>query len=101
MSEFLREQKRDGEVNQQEHGNEQSDCGDEVDLHGLPQFLARLDVEKRQGEESTREQQHDKILHNNPRSSPVREHDIADRACAKVSGFRRGPFIRLVKRISH
>jgi hypothetical protein len=63
MSEFLREQKRDGEVNQQEHRNEQRDCSDEVDLHGLPQFLARLDVEKRQGEESSREHQHEQILH--------------------------------------
>jgi hypothetical protein len=59
MSEFLREQKRDREVYQQEHGNEQSDHCNEVDLHGLPQFLAGLDVEKRQGEENRREKQHD------------------------------------------
>jgi hypothetical protein len=30
---------------------------------GLPQFLARLDVEKRQAEKKRREEQHQQILH--------------------------------------
>jgi hypothetical protein len=35
---------------------------------GSPQLLAGLDVEKRQGEENYREQQHHYILHCNSRS---------------------------------
>jgi hypothetical protein len=33
---------------------------------GLPQLLACLDVEKRQGEENRREEQHRQILHEKP-----------------------------------
>jgi hypothetical protein len=36
---------------------------------GLPQLLAGLDVEERQGEENDREQQHGCILHGRSRSS--------------------------------
>jgi hypothetical protein len=32
-------------------------------VHGLPQLLAGLDVEKRHGEENYGEQQHERILH--------------------------------------
>jgi hypothetical protein len=39
---------------------------------GLPQLLAGLDVEKRQGEEDNGEQQHPKILHRESRSSRSR-----------------------------
>jgi hypothetical protein len=59
MSEFLRIQKRGGEIHQQKDGNEQRNCGNDVELHGLPQFLARLDVEKRHGKENGCEQQHE------------------------------------------
>jgi hypothetical protein len=36
-------------------------------LHGLPQLLTSLDVQKRQAEENYREQQHRQILHRNSR----------------------------------
>jgi hypothetical protein len=90
ISEFLREQKRNGEVNQQKHGNEQRDCSDEVDLHGLPQFLASLDVEKRHGKENGSEKQHDQVLHGRYQSSPAHGRDLAGRAGAKIQCcFRR------------
>jgi hypothetical protein len=63
MSEFLREEQGDDQVSKQQNGQNQGNGGDDVDLHGLPQLLACLDVEKRQGEENYREQQHRYILH--------------------------------------
>jgi len=42
-------------------------------VHGLPQLLARLDVEKRHGEENHGEQQHDSILH---AGSPLFDPDL-------------------------
>ena len=63
MSEFLREEQRDGEIAQQKNGENESDCRNRIDVHGLPQLLAGLDVEKRQGEENSGEQQHHDILH--------------------------------------
>jgi hypothetical protein len=53
MSELLREKQGEGKVTQQQDGQNQSNDGD--DIHALPQLLASLDVEKRQGEENYRE----------------------------------------------
>jgi hypothetical protein len=63
ISEFLREKQGNGQVTKQEYGQNQGNDGDDVGLHGLPQLLACLDVEKRQAEENYREQQHRHILH--------------------------------------
>jgi hypothetical protein len=63
ISEFLRKEHGDGQVSKQQDGQNQDNDGDDVGLHGLPQLLAALDVEKRQGEEYDREQQHRYILH--------------------------------------
>jgi hypothetical protein len=64
MSEFLREEQGEGQITQKQHGQNQSnDGGDRVGLHGLPQLLAGLDVEKRQAEENYCKQQHRHILH--------------------------------------
>jgi hypothetical protein len=68
ISEFLREEQRDGEIAQEQDGNDQGNECDGVDLHGdLPQLLAGLDVKKRQDEERGGEQQHGYVLH---RKSP-------------------------------
>jgi hypothetical protein len=53
ISEFLREKQREDKVTQQEDGKNECDYRDPI--HGLPQLLARLDVEKRQDEENCRE----------------------------------------------
>jgi hypothetical protein len=63
MLELLREEQGDGQVTEQQDGKNQHNDSDDRDLHGLPQLLARLDVEKRQAEENYREQQHRYILH--------------------------------------
>jgi hypothetical protein len=68
MSEFLREKQGKSQVAQKGHRRNQSNQGDDVDLHGLPQLLTRLDVEERQAEENSREQQHRQILHGRSRS---------------------------------
>jgi hypothetical protein len=70
MSEFLRVEHRQSEIAQQQDGDDETDCADNVELHGLPQLLAGLDVKKRQDEESGGEQQHGYVLH---RKSPGRE----------------------------
>ena len=57
-SEFLREKQGEDQVAQQQNGQNQPNSGGDIDLHGLPQLLASLDVEKRQGEENNGEQQH-------------------------------------------
>src|ERR1039457_6031257 len=72
ISELLREKQGDGQVTKQQDGQNQGNGGDDVGLHGLPQLLAALDVEKRQGEEYNREQQHRYILHRNSRISMSR-----------------------------
>jgi hypothetical protein len=69
MSELLREKQGDGQVTKQQDGQNERNDGNDVGLHGLPQLLACLDVEKRQGEENYREQQHRYILHRRSRSS--------------------------------
>jgi hypothetical protein len=58
MSKLLREEQGESQVSQQQDGKNQGNGGDDVDLHGLPQLLAGLDVEERQDEESYREQEH-------------------------------------------
>jgi hypothetical protein len=63
ISEFLREKQRDGEINQQQNGKDESDCAHKMNVHSLPQLLAGLDVEKRHGEKNHGEQQHQRILH--------------------------------------
>jgi hypothetical protein len=68
ISEFLRVKHRDCEIDQQEDGEDKTDGADDVEVHGLPQLLACLDVEKRQGEEGYGEQQHHCVLHSR---SPV------------------------------
>src|SRR5580698_3091610 len=63
ISEFLREEQREGEISQQENRKYQRDCRNPFDVHGLPQLLACLDVEKRQDEKNYGEQQHHCVLH--------------------------------------
>jgi hypothetical protein len=59
MLELLREKQGEGQVAKQKNGQDQRDNGDYIELHGgLPQLLAGLDVEERQGEEGYREQEH-------------------------------------------
>ena len=58
ISEFLREKQRDGEIAEQENRNNERSCRNPIAMHGLPQFLARLDVEKRHGEENNGVEQH-------------------------------------------
>jgi hypothetical protein len=58
MLELLREEQGDSQVSQQQDRKNQGCGGDYVDLHGLPQLLAGLDVKKRQDEENYCEQQH-------------------------------------------
>jgi hypothetical protein len=72
MSEFLREEQGEDQVSKEQNGQNQRDEGDDVGLHGLPQLLACLDVEKRQAEENYREQQHRYILHRSSRTSMSR-----------------------------
>jgi hypothetical protein len=71
MSEFLRVQHGDDEVNEQQDGQNQCDCG--YPIHALPQPLTRLDVEKRQAEENRCEKQHRQILHRNSLSFRARQ----------------------------
>jgi hypothetical protein len=63
MSELLRIEQGDDQVTKKEDGKDERHHSNRVGLHGLPQLLASLDVEKRQGEEDSGEQQHPKILH--------------------------------------
>jgi hypothetical protein len=56
MLELLREKQGGDEVAKQQNGQNQRNSSD--DIHGLPQLLASLDVEKRQAKENYGEQQH-------------------------------------------
>src|ERR1035441_1347931 len=67
--ELLRKKQGNGQVTKQENGQNQGSRGDKVDLHGLPQLLACLDVQERQGEENYRVEQHRQILHRGSRIS--------------------------------
>jgi hypothetical protein len=59
ISELLREKQCEGQVTQQQDGQNQRNDSDNVNMHrGLPQLLAGLDVEERQGKEDYGEQQH-------------------------------------------
>jgi hypothetical protein len=70
MLELLRIEQGDSQIGQQKDGKNQGDYGDNVNLHdGLPQLLAGLDVEKRQDEEDSGEDEHDYILHIGSHSS--------------------------------
>jgi hypothetical protein len=53
MLELLREKQGGDEVAEQQ--NRQDQRNDRDGIHGLPQLLASLDVEKRQAEENCRE----------------------------------------------
>jgi hypothetical protein len=72
MLELLREKQGESKVAEQQDGQDQRNHGDDVNMHGLPQLLAGLDVEERQGEENGREQQHRYILHRSSRISMSR-----------------------------
>jgi hypothetical protein len=61
MSELLRIEQGGSEVNEQQDRKQKSDYRHEV--HGLPQLLTGLDVEKGHGEESGGEEEHGEILH--------------------------------------
>jgi hypothetical protein len=61
MSEFLRVQQRGSKINKQQDREQESYYRDEV--HGLPQLLTGLDVEKGDGKENGGEEKHDEILH--------------------------------------
>ncbi|HET6205218.1 MAG TPA: hypothetical protein VFD98_00330 [Terracidiphilus sp.] len=61
MSEFLRIKQRNGEIPQKE--NRKNECNQRNQIHVLPQFLERLDVEKRYPKEERGEEQHRHILH--------------------------------------
>ncbi|MGA9585058.1 MAG: hypothetical protein WBQ95_07000, partial [Terracidiphilus sp.] len=61
MSEFLRIEQRGAEVNQQQDRKQKSDYSDEV--HGLPQLLTGLYVQKGSGKENGGEEEHREILH--------------------------------------
>jgi hypothetical protein len=56
MLELLREKQGGDEVAEQQNRQNQRESSD--DIHGLPQLLASLDVEKRQAKENYGEQQH-------------------------------------------
>jgi hypothetical protein len=56
ISELLRKEQGGDEVAEQQNRQNQRNSSD--DIHGLPQLLASLDVEKRQAEENYGEQQH-------------------------------------------
>jgi hypothetical protein len=61
MSEFLRIEQRDGQIAQKQ--NRKNECNCRNQIHGLPQLLACLDVEKGNAEENHREEKHRYILH--------------------------------------
>jgi hypothetical protein len=63
MSELLREQHCEGEVDEQENRKKQAGGRNPIHVHGLPQVLTGLDVEKRHGKENGGEQHHDRVLH--------------------------------------
>jgi hypothetical protein len=63
ISKLLRKQQRKSQVPKQQHRHDQRNRSNDVDVHRLPQLLARLDVKKRQDKENEREQQHGQILH--------------------------------------
>jgi hypothetical protein len=81
ISKFLREKQRDGEIHHEKNRKNQSGRRDPIHVHGLPQLLARLDVEKRQGKENNGEKQHDCVLH---AETPISGRHGVGRMAAKV-----------------
>jgi hypothetical protein len=61
MSEFLRVQQRGGKVSEHQERQHQRDDSDKV--HGLPQLLTGLDVQKGHGKKNDGVEQHGEILH--------------------------------------
>src|SRR5579863_7779187 len=61
MSEFLRVKQRGCEVNEHQDRKQERDDGDEI--HGLPQLLTGLDVQKGRGKENSGVEKHGEILH--------------------------------------
>jgi hypothetical protein len=87
MSEFLRVEQGRGEITEKKDRNEKRDCGDDVDLHGLPQLLACLNVEKRHGEEDGCVKEHEQILHKNFQVLSVRGRGLAPGTRQPLSRF--------------
>jgi hypothetical protein len=61
MSEFLRVKQSGCEVNEHQYRKQERDDGDEI--HGLPQLLTGLDVQKGHGKENDGVEKHGEILH--------------------------------------
>ena len=61
MSELLRVEQGGAEIDKQQDRKQKGDYCDEV--HGLPQLLTGLDVEKGHGKENCGKEEHDEILH--------------------------------------
>jgi hypothetical protein len=61
MSEFLRVKQSGCEVNEHQDRKQERDDGDEI--HGLPQLLTGLDVQKGHGKENDGVEKHGDILH--------------------------------------
>jgi hypothetical protein len=87
MSEFLREKQGNRQIPQQQNGEDEGDPRDQI--HELPQFLARLDVEKRQDEEDRSEKKHGNVLHRKPQSGAHRSETHF--ACLGVVRLERRP----------
>jgi hypothetical protein len=88
MSELLRIEQRGGEVDEQQDRKQESDYSHEV--HGLPQLLTGLDVEKGHGEENDGEEEHCEILH--ARTLNSERHDIDQARVIPKSILRVGAF---------
>jgi hypothetical protein len=61
MSEFLRKKQGCSEVNKQQDREQESHYSYQV--HGLPQLLAGLHIQKGHGKEKRGEEKHDNVLH--------------------------------------
>src|SRR5579863_1963778 len=61
ISEFLRIKQGGGEINEHKDRKQERDDSDEI--HGLPQLLTGLDVEKGHGKENDGVEKHGEILH--------------------------------------
>jgi hypothetical protein len=86
MSEFLRVQQRGGEVNEHQDREHQRDDSDKV--HGLPQLLTGLDVQKGHGKKDDGVEEHGEILHatslDSERHSAIQATSKIDFACRGV-----------------
>ena len=86
MSELLRIEQRGSEVNKQQDRKQQSHYRDEV--HGLPQLLTGLDIQKGHGKENCSKEKHDEILH--ARILDSKRHRVAQAAVIPKSILRVG-----------